>query len=150
MIENAFVRDLGGIIQRRMGYRLGYDGSRGYTRWLLWYITCASTSTERESIRLSITLAAIVCVVAAQRRLAALGKKNSSRRRDESDERITSVFFSDYDRREQLLLRESERSLLVQRLALRSSQGRAALLLITQPGVDHSSPYRGVQIRVLF
>ena len=99
---------------------------------------------------LSITLAAIVCVVAAQRRLAALGKKNSSRRRDESDERITSVFFSDYDRREQLLLRESERSLLVQRLALRSSQGRAALLLITQPGVDHSSPYRGVQIRVLF
>ena len=38
-IENAFVRDLGGTMERYMGYiyRLGYDGSRGYTRWLLWY-----------------------------------------------------------------------------------------------------------------
>ena len=57
----------------------------------LGHITHASTNMERESI--SITLAAIVCVVAAQRQLAALGKTYSSRRRDESDERITSVFF---------------------------------------------------------
>ena len=55
-------------------------------------------------------MAAIVRVVAAQRQLAALGKTNSSRRRDESGERITSVF-SDYDRRKQLMLRESESSL---------------------------------------
>ena len=71
VIENAFIRDLGGIIQRYMGYRLGYDGSRGYTRWLLWYTAWTHhpcmTSMERESIRLIITLAAIVCVVAAQR-----------------------------------------------------------------------------------
>ena len=37
VIENVFVRDLGDTIQRYMGHRLGYDGSRGYTRWLLWY-----------------------------------------------------------------------------------------------------------------
>ena len=45
VIENDFARDLEGIIQRYMGYRLGDDGSRRYgiaydamdTRWLLWY-----------------------------------------------------------------------------------------------------------------
>ena len=80
--------------------------------------------------------------------------KISSRRRDESDERITSVFFltttaasSSCSARARAPC-ESESSLLVQRLALPSSPGRAALLLIAQPGVDHSS-YRGVQIRVM-
>ena len=42
VVENVFVRDLGGIIQRYMGYRLGCDESRGlyalatlvrYTAW---------------------------------------------------------------------------------------------------------------------
>ena len=115
----------------------------------------STRATERESIKLSITLAAILCVVAAQRQLAALrciGKTNSSPRGDESDETIktiTRVFFSDYDRRKQLMLFESESSLLDQRLALRSSPRGAAFRLIAQPGVDHSS-YRGVHILVLF
>ena len=64
--------------------------------------------------------------------------------------RESQVFFSDYDRRKQLMLHESESSLRArgkllagafQRLALRSSPGRAALLLIAQPSVDHSSSY---------
>ena len=66
--------------------RVGYSGAP------LGHITRASTSTEGESINLSITLAAIVCVVAAQQQLAALGTTNQFRRRDESDEIITSVF----------------------------------------------------------
>ena len=66
--------------------RVGYSGIQ------LGNITRASTRTERESIRLSITLVAIVCVVATQQQLAVPGRTNSSRRRDESDERITIVF----------------------------------------------------------
>ena len=31
MIENALARDLGGIMQPSMGYRLGYERSRPYT-----------------------------------------------------------------------------------------------------------------------
>ena len=110
MIENAFAQNLGGIIQRYIDWtttdhealRVGYSGTQ------LGHITRSSTSTERESIRLTITLVAIVCVVAAQRQLltAALGKTNSSRRRDES-----KLFFSDYDCRKELMLRESESSL---------------------------------------
>ena len=98
VIENAFARDLGGIIQRYMGYRLGYDGSRGYTRWILWYtawnITRASTSTKRESIRLSRTLAVIVCAVAAQRQLAAaLGKTKFRLVAGTNRTRESQVFF---------------------------------------------------------
>ena len=37
VIENAFVRDLGCIIQRYMGYRLGNDGSRVYALATLVY-----------------------------------------------------------------------------------------------------------------
>ena len=54
--------------------RVGYSGIQ------LGNITRASTRTERESIRLSITLAAIAYVVAAQWQLAAPCKTNSSPR----------------------------------------------------------------------
>ena len=77
--------------------RVGYSGTQ------LGHITRASTSTEKESIRLSISLVDIVCVLAAQRQLAAVGKTNSSRHRDESDERITNGF-SEYDRLKQIML----------------------------------------------
>ena len=46
--------------------RVGYSGAQ------LGHITRASTSTEG-AIKLSMTLAAIVCVVAAQQQLAELG-----------------------------------------------------------------------------
>ena len=88
-----------------------------------------------------------MCVVAAQRQLAALGKTNSSRHRDEQDERIISLFFltttaasSSCSVRARAPC-ESESSVLVQRLALRSSPVRAAFLLIAQPVVDRSSSY---------
>ena len=75
VIENAFARDLGGIIQLCMGYidlgSVGYDGSRryvrGYSGTQLGHSTRASTTTERESI--SVTLADIACVVAVQQQL---------------------------------------------------------------------------------
>ena len=35
VIGNTFARDLGGIVQPYMGYRLGNDRSRLYTRWPL-------------------------------------------------------------------------------------------------------------------
>ena len=74
---------------------------------------------------------------------------------DEYDEttavsKQSNGFFSDYDRRKQLMLRESESSLLVQRLEnpSRSSPGGSAFRvlpsrswwwrLIAQPGVDDS------------
>ena len=111
--------------------------------------------TERESIRLRPP--SRVCVVAAQRQLSALHRRNNScPRGDESDQTIKTCFVADLTTTaasSSCFLRarapcESESSLLVQRLALPSSPGRAALLLIAQPGVDHSS-YRGVQIRVM-
>ena len=58
-IEKGFARDPGGIIQLCMGYRLGVCGLEHSTR--------ASTTTERESI--SVTLADIACVVAVQQQL---------------------------------------------------------------------------------
>ena len=61
----------------------------------LGHITRASIGTDRDSISLSITLAAIVCVVAAQRQLAGRGETIFSRRGDVTDERMTSVFVSD-------------------------------------------------------
>ena len=69
--------------------RVGYFGTQ------LGHSTRASTSTERESIRLSIAFAAIASVVPAQWQLAAPGKINSSPRGDESYETIkfTRVFF---------------------------------------------------------
>ena len=75
VIENAFARDLGGIIQLCMGYidlgSVGYDGSRrygrGYSGTQLGHSTRASTTTERESS--SVTLADIACVVAVQQQL---------------------------------------------------------------------------------
>ena len=75
-------------------YALAYSGTQ------LGHGTRASTinSTERDSITLSITLAAIACVVAAQRQLrsCATRQNNSSPHGNESDETIktlTHVFF---------------------------------------------------------
>ena len=64
VIENAFARDLGGIIQLCIGYRLGYEQSRRYGRGnsgtQLGHSTRASTTTELESI--SLTLAGTACL----------------------------------------------------------------------------------------
>ena len=70
---------------------MGYDGSRRYAYYCgaqLGHRTRASTSTERGRIRLSITLAAIACIVAARRQLAALGITSSAPRGNESDQTI--------------------------------------------------------------
>ena len=125
VIENAFARDLGGIIQQYMGYRLGYERSRsrptlslrvGYSDTQLGHSTPVhrlAARTERESIRQSITLPAISCVVAAQRQLAALHRRNkfvSSRGWIEQDDQNVFFCWLDYHSRKQLMLLESESS----------------------------------------
>ena len=85
-------------------YALAYSGTQ------LGHGTRASTinSTERDSITLSITLAAIACVVAPRRQVAALHGRNECRRRRSKQ---SYVFFSDCGRRKQLMLLDSESSL---------------------------------------
>ena len=88
-------------------------------------------------------------VVAAQRQLAALrGKTSLSPRGGDSDETIKTItrVFSDYDSRNQLIHAPCWSS---DKKPLRSFPGGAAFRLIAQHGGDHSSSYRGVQIRVL-
>ena len=67
MIDNAFARDLGGIVQFGIGLMWAHDGSRryvlGYSCAQLAPSSRASAITERESI---CTFATIACVVAAQ------------------------------------------------------------------------------------
>ena len=97
------------------------DNDPLYTRWLIWCTagtqhTRASTSTDGEGEDQSITLPAIsrACVVAAQRQLAALHRQNkfvSSRGWIERDDQNVLFCWLDYDRRKQLMLLESERSL---------------------------------------
>ena len=133
----VWVIDLGSV---------GYDGSRrygrGYSGTQPEHSTRASTTTERESI--SITLADIACVVAIQQQLRSQNKFETTK-----TTAVQRFFFSDYDGRKQLVLRESESSLLVQRLGkpLRSSPGGSAFRslggagderLIAQPGMHHS------------
>ena len=124
---------------------VGHDGSRrygrGYSGTQLEHSTRASSTTERESI--SITLADIACVVAVQQQLCAT-KTNSRQAKKQSNG------CSDDDGRKQLVLRESESYLMVQRPGkpLRSSSGGFAFIslsskswwrrLIAQPGMDHS------------
>ena len=74
VIENAFARELGGIIQLWVidwGF-VGSDGSRrygcSYSGTQLGHSTRTSITTERESISI-ITLADIACVVAVQQQL---------------------------------------------------------------------------------
>ena len=128
MIENAYAPDLGGITHRYMDYKrgsVGYDGSRrywrGYSVTQLGHSTRASTTTGRESIR--ITLADVACVVTVQQQQLRFQNKF------ETTKTTVLSFTSDYGGCKPLVLRESESSLLVQRLgkSLRSCPGGSAL-----------------------
>ena len=94
VIENIFARDLGGIIQLCMGYRLGYEQSRRYGRGnsgaQLGHSTRASTTTELEWI--SIFMAGIACLWPSSSSCAT--KRNS---RQPNQQFIG--WFSDYDGR---------------------------------------------------
>ena len=89
VIENAFARGLGGIIQHYMGYRLGYERSRSrpYLYALATLIhswgaahACidynSSTDGEGEHQTEYNLARHCVCVVAAQLQLAALHMRN--------------------------------------------------------------------------
>ena len=126
VIEPAFARDLEAVYNcvRIIDWgSVGYDGSRRYGRSYsgtqLGHGTRASTTTERESI--SVTLADIACFVAVQQHLRYQNKY-------ETTKTAVLTVFSDYDGRKQLVLHESESSLLVQRIGkpLRSSPGGSA------------------------
>ena len=108
VIENAFARDLGGIIQHYMGCRMRYERSRSrpylYALATLIHKLEHSTPvrrlaarTERESIRQSITLPAVACVLWALSgsELRHTDKTNSCPRGDESDETIKTCSFAD-------------------------------------------------------
>ena len=88
VIENAFARDLGGIRLYNNIWDIDWATSNhdhdlslrvGHSDTQLGHSTPVhrlAARTERESIRQSITLPAIACVVAAQRQLAALHKQS--------------------------------------------------------------------------
>ena len=120
LIENAFTPDLGCNIQPyNMGYRLGYDRSRPYTRWTLWYSWDTApvhrlARMYKERIRQKIKHWPLSCVLW---RLSGSGLRYTDRQNKIVSARgwirwnDQKVFCSDYDRRKQLMIIKSERSL---------------------------------------